>query len=60
MVASAGVIAMLDTLTHAAQLFGWTLDGVTLETTMTEARALNDATAHLNLRPTGEVFEQER
>jgi hypothetical protein len=27
LVASAAVIAMLDILRHAAELFGWTLDG---------------------------------
>jgi hypothetical protein len=59
LVASAAVIAMLDTLTHAAPLFGWTLDGEAVSKTMEDARTLNAAAADLNLRPTGEVFKNE-
>ncbi len=59
LVASAAVIAMLDTLMHAAQLFGWTLNSEAVAKTMEEARTLNEAAADLNLRPPGDVFKNE-
>ena len=58
LVASAAVIATLNTLSDAAQLFGWTVDAETITTTTGEARALNDAAALQDLRPSGKVFKK--
>jgi hypothetical protein len=56
--ASAAVIAMLNILSDAAQLFGWTADAEAITTTMGEARVLNDSAALLDLRPTVKVSEE--
>jgi len=58
LVASAAVIAMLNILSNAAQLFGWTADTAAITTTMGEARTLNDAAALLDLRPSDKVFDK--
>ena len=58
LVASGAVIAMLNTLSDAAQLFGWTADTEAITSTMGEARALNDAAALLDLRPSVKVFKK--
>jgi hypothetical protein len=58
LVASAAVIAMLNILSDAAQLFGWAADAEAITTTMGEARALNDAAALLDLRPTAKAFKE--
>jgi hypothetical protein len=58
LVASAAVIAMLNTLSDAMQLFGWTADADAITTTMGEARTLNDAAALLDLRPNDKVFKK--
>jgi hypothetical protein len=58
LVASAAVIAMLNTLSDATKLFSWTADAETITTTMGEARTLNDAAALLDLRPSDKVFKK--
>lgn len=58
LVASGAVIAMLNALSDAAQLFGWTADTEAITSTMGEARALNDAAALLDLRPSVKVFKK--
>ena len=46
MVASACVIAQLELLKRAAELFGWTLDAPKIEGLLTAARDLNEASAN--------------
>jgi hypothetical protein len=58
MVASATAIAMLSALFDAAQLFGWSADTETIARTISEARALNDASAQLDLRPSAKPFKE--
>lgn len=45
LIASACVIAQLELLRHAAQIFGWTIGTDTINTLITEARELNEASA---------------
>jgi hypothetical protein len=56
LVASAAVIAMLNILSNATQLFGWSTDIEAITTAMGEARTLNEAAALLDLRPTTEAL----
>lgn len=46
LIKSACVIAQLDLLRHAAPMFGWTVDTRTLESLLTRARQLNEASAN--------------
>jgi hypothetical protein len=46
LIASACVIAQLELVKHAAPLFGWTLDIETIDALLTEARELNEVSAH--------------
>jgi hypothetical protein len=45
LIASACVILQLELLRYAAPIFGWTTDGETIGTLITEARELNEASA---------------
>ena len=51
LVASAVVIAMLNILSNATQLLGWTADTEAITTTMGDARTLNEAAALLVRQP---------
>ena len=48
---SAAAISMLETLTHASELFGWRADTKAISTILAKARAVNDAAAQLDLLP---------
>lgn len=45
MVASAAVMAMLDLLPHAAELFGWTVDLANINQLLAAAKEMNDVSA---------------
>jgi len=45
MIATAAVIAQLELLRHSAAVFGWTTDEARIENLLSEARALNEASA---------------
>ncbi len=51
LVVSAAAISMLETLTHASELFGWRADTKAISTILAKARAVNDAAAQLDLLP---------
>jgi hypothetical protein len=55
LVASAAVIAMLETLANAVQLFGWASSAETIATTIAEARALNEAASRQDLAPSNKT-----
>jgi hypothetical protein len=52
-VSTAAVIAMLELLKQAASLLGWTLKISQVDELLGEARAVNEASAQLNLFPSG-------
>ena len=58
MVASAAVIAMLNILSDATQLFSWAAGAEAITAVMGEARALNDAAALLDLRPPAKALKK--
>jgi hypothetical protein len=46
MIATAAAIAELDVIKGSAQIFGWTIDEVQIDTLLAEARTLNEAAAN--------------
>jgi hypothetical protein len=57
LVASAAVIAMLDLLSNAAQLFGWSADAEAIAAAIAEARIVNNDAATQDLRPVGNASQ---
>jgi hypothetical protein len=60
MVSTAAVIAMLEPLKQAASLFGWTLDLSHVDELLSEARAVNEASAQLDPFPSGSAVASSK
>jgi hypothetical protein len=59
LIASACVIAQLELLQRAAQIFGWTTDSSAINELLVEARKVNEESAQVGLEHTGDAAEAE-